>query len=109
MSSSLLSCYIIGADTLLLQCAEIWREAGHDLRGVITTEPRLVAWCAQNSVPVVDPGGDLAARLSSVPSFDVLFSITHLELLPDAVLALPRRAAINFHDGPLPRYAGLNA
>ena len=26
----------------------------------------------------------------------------------DEVLRLPRRMAINFHDGPLPRYAGLN-
>src|SRR5262245_19580921 len=107
MSSSALSCYIIGADTLLLQCAEIWREAGHDLRGVISAEPRLVAWCSENAVPVIAPGDDLAARLRRERPFDVFFSITHLELLPDDVLALPQRLAINFHDAPLPRYAGL--
>ena len=30
-------------------------------------------------------------------------------MIPDPVLALAARGAINFHDGPLPRYAGLNA
>ena len=29
-------------------------------------------------------------------------------MLPDALLARARRAAINFHDGPLPAYSGLN-
>ena len=32
-----------------------------------------------------------------------------MRLLPPELLALPRQLAINFHDGPLPRYAGLNA
>ncbi|MDM3870605.1 LLM class flavin-dependent oxidoreductase [Porticoccus sp. W117] len=40
--------------------------------------------------------------------FDYLFSITHLEMISESVLALPKQLAINFHDGPLPRYAGLN-
>ncbi len=104
-----LSCILVGADTLLLQCAEIWREAGHDLRGVATAEPRLVAWCEKNRVQVVPLGSDLAERLRQQPPFDFLFAITHLELLAADVLAVPRRRAINFHDGPLPRYAGLNA
>ena len=29
-------------------------------------------------------------------------------MIPADVLALPAKGAINFHDGPLPRYAGLN-
>src|SRR5882724_1863400 len=29
--------------------------------------------------------------------------------VPPRILAMPRRGAINFHDGPLPRYAGLHA
>ncbi|MBN2564092.1 MAG: LLM class flavin-dependent oxidoreductase, partial [Candidatus Eisenbacteria bacterium] len=38
-----------------------------------------------------------------------LFSITNLKVLPKSIIELPRRAAINFHDGPLPRYAGVHA
>src|SRR5690606_35119834 len=104
-----LSCWILGADTLLLQCAESWREAGHDLRGVITAEPRLLAWCTDNDVRTLPPGDDLAVRLAQEPAFDYLFAITWLEMVPAEVLAVPRRMAINFHDAPLPRYAGLNA
>ncbi len=40
--------------------------------------------------------------------FEYLFSIGHLEIIPDHVLQIPQRAAINFHDGLLPQYAGLN-
>jgi len=40
--------------------------------------------------------------------FDYLFSITHLAIIKDDVLALPKKMTVNFHDGPLPAYAGLN-
>ena len=41
-------------------------------------------------------------------SADWLLSIANLRMIPDDVLALPTKGAINFHDGPLPAYAGLN-
>ena len=42
-------------------------------------------------------------------AFDWLFSIANLEMIPESVLARAKAGAVNFHDGPLPRYAGLNA
>ena len=54
---------------------------------------------------MVEPGR-LVDALDQHP-VDVLFSIANLRIIPDAVLAkVP--VAINFHDGPLPGYAGLN-
>ncbi len=50
----------------------------------------------------------LAARLAG-DAADWLLSVANLDLLPANVLALPRLGAVNFHDGPLPAYAGLNA
>jgi len=41
--------------------------------------------------------------------FDWLFSISNLSLIPTALWQAATRRAANFHDGPLPRYAGLNA
>src|SRR5262249_15897298 len=41
--------------------------------------------------------------------FDYLFAVTHLAVLPDEAIVLPAKGIVNFHDGPLPRYAGLNA
>ena len=99
------SCYLIGSESLLVQCAEILIERGHEIRGVASAEPSIVAWARGRGVAVLDPGGDLESVFAG--DFDYLFSITNLKVLPDAVLRRPRRAAINFHDGPLPRYAGL--
>ena len=51
--------------------------------------------------------GGLRAAAAAAP-FDYLFSITNLSIVPQDLVALPRKAAINFHDGPLPAWAGLN-
>lgn len=105
-SGSPTSAYLIGGDTLLAQCGERLLAEGYDVRGVITREPRLARWAAENGLPWIDLDGDWVGELTRAP-FDFLFAITHLELLPEAVLSLPRRGAVNFHDAPLPDLAGL--
>ena len=70
--------------------------------------PSVAGWARDHGLWLIDPGADLAGALGA-HRFDYLFSITNLAIIPPPVLALPRRAAINFHDGPLPRYAGLHA
>ncbi|MCA9171080.1 MAG: AMP-binding protein, partial [Planctomycetales bacterium] len=101
-------CYVIGADSLLIECCERLMQQGHQLAGVITSAERIAKWARQRELPVLPDDDQLATRLSGEP-FDYLFAITHLSILPPEVLALPRRMTINFHDGPLPRYAGLYA
>ncbi|MBM4063748.1 MAG: hypothetical protein FJ265_22010, partial [Planctomycetes bacterium] len=103
-----LAAVFVGSDTLLLQCVEIWRERGHRIAAVVTDADKVRRFCAEQGLRCVDGLGDHAAALAGEP-IDVLFAITWLRLLPAAALRLPRRFAINFHDGPLPRYAGLNA
>jgi natural product biosynthesis luciferase-like monooxygenase protein len=102
------SAFLIGSESLLVQCAEILLDRGNDVRGVISGAPAIRAWAAQRGVRVIQPGPGMVAELRQEP-FDYFFAITHLEMIPEEILDLPRRAAINFHDGPLPRYAGLNA
>ncbi len=101
------SCFIIGSDSLVVECADILLARGHDVRGIITDTDRLAAWARERGVPHHPASGDLRAALAARP-FDWLFSITHLAVIPADVLRLPARGAVNFHDGPLPRYAGLN-
>lgn len=103
-----LSALLVGNASLTQTCAETWCAAGHRLACVVTRNADLCAWAAARDIPVVAPGPALAARLAGV-SADWLLSIANLDMLPEDVLALPSRGAINFHDGPLPRYAGLNA
>lgn len=107
MASSLAAVFI-GSDTLLLQCLEAWRDRGHSVVAVATDTDKVRRYCAENGLRCVAADGDLTQQLGG-DAFDYLFAITWLRLLPEAVISLPRVAAINFHDGPLPRYAGLNA
>lgn len=108
MASARFSCWLIGSDSLLGECADLLIAAGHDVRGVVTSDVRLSTWAAARQLALVDPRTDVAAQLSRRP-FDHLFAITHLERLAGAILELPTRSAVNFHDGPLPESGGLNA
>ena len=75
---------------------------------VVTDNPRVADWAKRAGVTVLAPGAGLAARLAGL-SVDWLFNVAGLRMLGRDVLALPAQGAINFHDGPLPRHAGLNA
>ncbi|MFE6294742.1 amino acid adenylation domain-containing protein, partial [Streptomyces sp. NPDC057866] len=99
------NCYLIGGTRVLTQCGARLLDAGVTIEGVLSDDPAVVAWAGAHDVPVHDPAGDLTALLSERP-FDYLFSMVNFRILPGAVLDLPKIAAINFHDGPLPRYSG---
>jgi natural product biosynthesis luciferase-like monooxygenase protein len=97
----------IGSRSLLIQCAESFLRRGHQIRTVVSSDSTIQQWASDHDVPCVAPGPDLVSRLGTEP-FDYLFSVANLAVLARDALLLPRRAAINFHDGPLPGYAGLN-
>ncbi|HEY5645172.1 MAG TPA: LLM class flavin-dependent oxidoreductase, partial [Pseudomonadales bacterium] len=107
MAEAKFSCHLIGADTLLAQCGEILLEKGHQVDGVVTDAPKIARWAAAHGIDVISASSDYGKVLQS-RSFDYLFAITHLALIPDAAVTAPRKLAVNFHDGPLPAYAGLN-
>ncbi|MBR9804888.1 LLM class flavin-dependent oxidoreductase [bacterium] len=107
-----LSCVVIGSDTLLIECADTLRTKGLEIQCVVTRSPRIKRWAESKGINTLLIEGALgnvqyAEQLANY-QFDYLFSITHLEIIPDQVLQLASQRAINFHDGPLPRYAGLN-
>jgi len=106
-SSKPFRCVVLGAQSLLIQCGEILLSHGHTIKAVVADDPAIMSWARDHDLRLIDPNADLLASLSS-ESFEYLFSITNLAIIPDAVIALPENTAINFHDGPLPRYAGLN-
>ncbi len=101
------SCLLIGNESLLVGCGDALLDHGHDIRGVVSKDRDILDWALAKSLPVIE---DIAALKGQFKGgdFDWLFSIANLEIIPDGVLTLPGMGAINFHDGPLPRYAGLN-
>ncbi|WP_150242312.1 amino acid adenylation domain-containing protein, partial [Nocardiopsis quinghaiensis] len=100
-------CYVIGGTRVLTSCAELLLSHGVRVRGVLSDDPAVTEWARAHGVEALDPHGDLVGALSSQP-FDFLFSVVNFRILPAEVLALPRIAALNFHDGPLPGFAGSN-
>ncbi len=105
-SQHMFSCYLAGGESTLIQCAEILLQRGHAVHGIITSAEAIARWARAKGIPAIDATSNLQRALAPA-EFDYFFSITNLDVIPDEVLALPRRLAINFHDGPLPRYAGL--
>lgn len=103
-----LSALLIGNESLTAECGNLWLERGHRIAAVVTRDARVAAWAASRGVPVLAPGAGLSTRTAHL-SVDWVLSIANLSLVPDVVLARATQGGVNFHDGPLPAYAGLNA
>jgi len=100
-------CVLVGSESLLIQCAQTLEQRGHQVIAVVSQRAAIRKWAAERGIRLLRDAKALVAATDLQP-FDYLFSITNLSVLPDAALAMPTRGAINFHDGPLPEYAGLN-
>ena len=103
------SCLLIGDGSLLVECGKFLLARGHHIEVVVTTNDSIMpighrrsvpSWCRQDEVSI----DRLAGR-----TFDWIFSIANLSLIPAAVWQSATQGAVNFHDSLLPRYAGLNA
>jgi methionyl-tRNA formyltransferase len=99
---------LVGSGTLLIQCGDLLLSRGHRILGVLTADEAVIDWAGANGLRCADPSDDAVSFLGRQP-FDHLFSIVNEHVLPSEVFLLPRRSAINYHDGPLPRYAGTHA
>ncbi|MFJ4187796.1 amino acid adenylation domain-containing protein [Kitasatospora sp. NPDC089509] len=108
MTAEPFSCVVIGEEPLLVECTRLLLARGHRVAAVVSPDEELRSWAEREGLSAVRLDRDLADRLAPL-EFDYLFSIANLRMLPAPVLALPARLPVNFHDGPLPRHAGLFA
>jgi natural product biosynthesis luciferase-like monooxygenase protein len=100
------SCVILGDQSLTIACADAVVAGGHRVAAVVTMDGDVRGWALAQGIAVLDAPADLAG--AGLGPFDWLLSIANLRIIPDAALACAVKGAVNFHDGPLPRYAGLN-
>jgi amino acid adenylation domain-containing protein len=103
-----LTTVLVGGGNTLIRCAEILLNGGHEVCGVLSTDPSVRRWAKEKDLPTFEAQNDLIA-LSRRRPFDYLFSIVNDDILLKETLALPRRAAINYHDSLLPGYAGIHS
>lgn len=98
----------VGDSTLLIRCADVFVSAGHSIAGVVTKDRRVSEWAKEHGHTLIaKPAG--YEQAAAAIEFDYLFSIANLDMLDAALIARARVTSLNFHDGPLPAYAGLNA
>ncbi|GHC40266.1 amino acid adenylation domain-containing protein [Streptomyces cinnamoneus] len=102
------SCFLAGGNAMVASCAELLLDRGHRVLGVVSADAGVRDWATRSGLPVTGFGPELEERLAAEP-FDHLFSVANLRMLPRRVLELPRGLPVNFHDGPLPRHAGVHA
>ncbi len=100
------TCFVIGEGSLCLRCIDVLRWRGLRVLGLISPDAANRRWAKEKGLPWHHPSEGFEKILSAQP-FDYLFSIVNSYILKPDVLALPRRCAINYHDAPLPRYAGV--
>lgn len=104
-----LTCCVAGGSALTIHCAERLLAKGHSITAVVARSPSVGDWATINSIPAFSDFEELLAFRSAETEFDYLFSIINDLVLNERMLALARRLAINYHNGPLPRYAGVFA
>jgi natural product biosynthesis luciferase-like monooxygenase protein len=102
------SALILGEGPLVIPCAEALLGHLYSILAIVSSNDVIQDWAQQQNIPWVARQDDVLSAVDGQP-VDYLFSIANLSLVPARILALPRLGAINFHDGPLPRYAGLHA
>lgn len=100
------TCYLFGSKSLLIQCFSVIQDQGFEVKAVVTDDDSIINWATSIDVPAFSVSDQ--EQLISIGTVDYIFSITHLKIIPVSVLNLAKTYAINFHDGLLPGYAGLN-
>ena len=106
--STPIRCALIGSGAQLIACAELLLAGGHRVVGVLTDCGETTAWARRRGVPLAALASEQRTFLGREP-FDYLLSIVNHSILAPEVLATPAVAALNYHDSPLPDYAGFNA
>ena len=100
------SAILVGNESLLRHAAQTLITGGHRITAIVTRNPELRDWAQGAGLTVEDQDAPIS---ENAPVADWLFSVANLSILSPAMLARGQKGAINFHDGPLPRLAGLNA
>ena len=87
------SALFVGGESLTIQCAGLWLDAGHSITAVVTRNPDVARWAEGRGLRVEDALAGLA-RSGALPDYDWLFSVANLAVLPEAVLSAARETRL---------------
>lgn len=98
---------LIGEDSLLIQCGNILLAKNYSIELVISPLKNIQDWAQKNNILFMSNFRDIKKR--NLKTVDYILSVVNSHILSESILRLSRHGAINYHDSPLPKYAGLNA
>ena len=93
----------IGSTSLLKECITTWMHSGYRIKAVITEDDTLKAYLYSLNIETFSHYRECKYNC------DFIFSIVNSYLLPPSFIEQAYEMAINYHAGPLPKYAGMNA
>ncbi|WP_353006548.1 AMP-binding protein, partial [Mesorhizobium sp. M0976] len=102
---SISSSVFVGGGTLAIKCVQLAMEMGHVIGAALCCDAIFAAWATGANILCVATVEELSTFLNTEP-VQWLFSVANPFILPPDVFGRVRRGAFNYHDGPLPRYAG---
>ena len=100
------NCIILGSTNLSIECTKILLENDFEIINFVTEDENVINWCNTKKIKHID-----YKTFSKSKTFcDYLFSIINNRVIKfEIIQAHVKKLAINYHDGPLPKYAGLNS
>ncbi|RWO15662.1 MAG: amino acid adenylation domain-containing protein, partial [Mesorhizobium sp.] len=105
---SISSSVFVGSGTLAIRCAQLAIEMGHVIGAALCGDAIFAEWAARANIPRMASVEELSSLLKTEP-VDWILSVANPFILPPDVFGRVRQGAFNYHDGPLPRYAGTHA
>ena len=103
------TCCVIGGTQLAIECCKVLLCNGFDIQHVFTDDTLLVHWAQKLGIQNESKVNFRNTPLHFFSQFDYLFSIVNDIKVPQRILGKLRKLSINYHNGPLPKYAGTNA
>lgn len=100
--------YIITETSLGINCARVLKNRGHKILGIISANYDVIEWCKENDIINFLTVEEFQS-INPSKTFDYLFSIVNGYILSPEILKYPSLYAINYHDAPLPKYAGIHS
>lgn len=99
------TCILLGEGPLPMQCLDILTDKGFEILAFISRDEELQAQAARYDFPFLSSTCLLDRSIQP----DYIFSINNGIILKPDFIARAGKLAINYHDSPLPKYAGMYA
>ncbi|MFB6453966.1 formyltransferase family protein [Chitinophaga sp. Hz27] len=104
--TSTFSCGLIGGNHLTVQCGDYLLSRGHIIKWVLPRGKMLTEWAQRNNITQYFTQQEI---IDAADTVDYIFSVVNDLILSPALLAIPEKFAINYHNALLPKYGGVFA